>query len=95
MANPTMTGLEELRRYLRLLLHRQQAVDPVQAADDIVSYIKTEWGGQSVYIPSRSAAELSERDERIREQYDGKNAKDLAQQYGITPERVRQIVKKG
>ena len=53
--------------------------------------IRREHGGGRIYIPSPSRAL---RDAQIRAEFNGTNYAQLAEKYGITPRRTRQILKR-
>jgi Mor family transcriptional regulator len=51
-------------------------------------------GGERVYFPRLAFAGKYLRDEEIREQFNGYNARELARKYGLSERRIRQIVGK-
>lgn len=59
----------------------------------IVENIRTEIGGVQQYIPRGTSYELSQREKKIWNDFDGNNYTELAQKYGITTVRIRNIVK--
>ncbi len=50
------------------------------------------FGGTSIYIPKVESLEKTVRDQRIREEFDGSNYKELAMRYGLTETWIRSIV---
>lgn len=52
------------------------------------------YGGNNVYIPTYKSAIRNSRNREIVEKYDGFNANELATQYGISVNQVKNIVKK-
>lgn len=50
------------------------------------------YGGESLYIPKADTIERADRRERIIRAYNGSNVRALAEQYDLTPRRIRQIV---
>ena len=50
------------------------------------------FGGTSIYIPKVESLEKTVRDQRIREEFDGSNYKELAMRYGRTETWIRSIV---
>lgn len=50
------------------------------------------FGGTSIYIPKVESLEKTVRDQRIREEFDGSNYKELAMKYGLTETWIRSIV---
>lgn len=50
------------------------------------------FGGTSIYIPKVESLEKTVRDQRIREEFDGSNYRELAIKYGLTETWIRSIV---
>ena len=50
------------------------------------------FGGTSIYIPKVESLEKTVRDQRIREEFDVSNYKELAMKYGLTETWIRSIV---
>ena len=50
------------------------------------------FGGTSIYIPKVESLEKTVWDQRIREEFDGSNYKELAMRYGLTETWIRSIV---
>lgn len=59
-----------------------------ELASGLVSDIRREWGGQALYV-SRA---YSQRNAEIRSAYNGRNAADLARQYGLSKKTILNIV---
>lgn len=51
-----------------------------------------EYGGLSIYIPKVEGFEMLYRNEKIKEEFDGYNYKQLAKKYGLSEVRIRVIV---
>lgn len=51
------------------------------------------FGGQSIYVPKATITLVSRRNLKLYEEFDGKNAITLAHKYGLTVQRVYQIIK--
>lgn len=50
------------------------------------------FGGTAIYIPKVESLEKTVRDQRIREEFDGSNYRELAMKYGLTETWIRSIV---
>lgn len=50
------------------------------------------FGGTAIYIPKVESLEKTVRDQRIREEFDGSNYRELAIKYGLTETWIRSIV---
>lgn len=59
-----------------------------------VDEIRKEWGGLNLYIPKCEAKGLSERDLEIHDRFNGRNHGQLAREYGLSTNRIYQIIKK-
>jgi len=70
---------------------------PEQAADlafRAIEHIRRQWGGQPIYIPKGQAYELSQRDQRIYEDWRLKGmSHELAHDHGVSMTRIYQIVR--
>jgi Mor family transcriptional regulator len=53
---------------------------------------RSAFGGGTVYIPTGHNAQLRSRDDRIMQAFDGTNYKALAKDFGLTENRIRQII---
>lgn len=51
------------------------------------------FGGQSIYVPKATITLVSRRNLKLYEEFDGKNTDTLARKYGLTVQRVYQIIK--
>lgn len=72
--------------------------DTVQAdavADAVYEELLSNWGGQQVYIKKLywGRGSLSGRDSEMYEKFNGNNHHELAKEYGITLQRVYEIIK--
>ena len=63
---------------------------PDDAADALIDRLLMRLGGDRLYLPKQRAA--SARHREIRARFNGGNAAELAQEFGLTARRVRQIV---
>ena len=50
------------------------------------------YGGEAIYINKRESVYRAARDRQIRAEFNGRNYRELAQEYGLTVSMVRQIV---
>ena len=50
------------------------------------------FGGTTIYIPKAESLERAARDQKIREEFDGGNYRELAAKYGLTERWVRFIL---
>lgn len=64
-----------------------------QVANHLRTQIATAWGGQGIYIPKDYQAKLSDRDEQIYAEFNGRNHSDLAQKYNLNINRIYEIIK--
>ncbi|MDK2562952.1 Mor transcription activator family protein [Romboutsia sedimentorum] len=51
------------------------------------------FGGDSIYFPKKSSVLRCSRNRKIRAMYDGYNIKNIAKEFGITREQVKNIIK--
>lgn len=63
------------------------------AGDDVVLQIVKKYGGMNLYIPKEDKFFREKRDSEIYQKYNGLNLKQLAQEYGVTEQTIRNIVK--
>lgn len=59
---------------------------------EAAEFVRTEWGGQLVYVPKGTLFALTQRDMEIWEAFNGHNHADLARKHGVTLQRIYQIV---
>lgn len=59
---------------------------------EAAEFIRTEWGGQLVYIPKGTLFALTQRDLEIWREFNGHNHADLARKNNVTLQRIYQIV---
>ncbi len=57
-----------------------------------LQHLAEQKGGRAIYLAKGVAVHLSARDEEMCKQFRGNNYRELADQYGLTEMRVRQIV---
>ena len=60
-------------------------------AEDCAEYVRTDWGGQQIYIQLFSAADRARRDREIVEMWNGRNTRDVSLKYGLSATQVRRI----
>ena len=70
------------------------AAEAARLAAAQARHLSVQLGGQQFYIPRGWMARCAERDRRILEAFDGRNYHKLARRFGITVQRVRNIVAK-
>ena len=86
--------LSDLRDHLTEILIEAGAKQP-QAEDlagKAAESIRKKWGGLAVYIPKGRDWELTQRDYEIYRKFNGRNMHQICQEFGITEQRVYQIV---
>lgn len=69
----------------------QKKIAELVGMDGFRSLVRT-FGGTSIYIPKVESLEKEVRDQRIREEFDGSNYKELAAKYGLTETWIRSIL---
>lgn len=70
------------------------AAFPPEKQKIVDSLIRTQWGGQEVYI-KKSGVDLATRDRAIRAKYNGRNRRELMSEYNIGRAQFYSIVKGG
>lgn len=60
---------------------------------ELAEFLREHWGGQRIYIPMGVEWELSERDRKIFSEFNGRNQLELCRKYGLSEERLRQIIR--
>lgn len=86
--------LNDLARQISTLLIAR-GMDQETAADvalEVAEFARIRWGGQQVYIPKGVLFELSVRDMQIWEKWNGRNALELCREFGLTKQRLYQII---
>lgn len=63
-----------------------------EAGREVAEFLREHWGGQNVYLPKGTLFDLSERDVEIWEKWNGRNVLELCREYGITRQRLYQII---
>ena len=66
--------------------------DAVEMGSEIAEFVRGHYAGQQIYFPKGSQVELSRRDRRIIELYNGNNVIELGMMFKISTMRVRQII---
>ena len=87
--------LADMADFAATLLHGDFGLakkDAKDAAECLVEAIRLEWGGSMCYFKKTPRIELEARDEEIYERFDGTNHAELTREYGITRQRIYQIV---
>ena len=80
--------------YNRLVNHDMASGLATSLTFEITEAIRTEIGGVQQYIPRGLSYELSQRDQKIWNEFNGSNYQALAHKYGLTEMQVRNIVKR-
>lgn len=80
--------MDDLQLIIATRLQREGAGEFETLASLIVADLRFYLGGSAVYFDKGIAA----RNERIRGEFNGRNADCLAVQYGLTKKRIQQIV---
>lgn len=62
--------------------------DANEASMAVVNRLREVFGGQLVYFPKGVQDDVTERDERMFNEFDGKNHKELAKKYDLTLQQV-------
>ena len=73
-----------------LNIDRRQAAN---IAKKVARHITGNWGGQLIYIPKNLFGQLSERDRKLYEEFNGHNHAALSKKYNLTVQQVYRIVK--
>lgn len=88
------TSVELLTARLRTELPDLSAELVEELAKACVHDITHLHGGSYMYIPKDLGLDLSKRDYRIFDEFDGSNVHELAKRYGLTPMWIRTILAK-
>jgi Mor family transcriptional regulator len=64
------------------------------AADVACEFIRSEWGGQKLYVPMGTPYTIKRRNRHIRANWNGRNTRELCHLYRISEARLRQIINK-
>ena len=80
--------------YNRLVNHDMASGQATSLTFEITEAIRTEIGGVQQYIPRGLSYELSQRDQKIWNEFNGSNYQALAHKYNLTEMQVRNIVKR-
>lgn len=62
------------------------------AAREVCRRMCGEWGGQLIYFPHWLRESLTERDQQVWEEFDGRNHSALAKKYNVSVQRIYRIV---
>lgn len=73
------------------LNEEQQQLAELIGLDNFAKLVQV-FGGTSVYIPKPEAFSRTVRNEKIRQEYNGRNIKILATKYGLTERQVYKLV---
>ena len=86
--------LQELAEVARTLAEREglPADRAAAFARELTEHVRHTFGGQQIYIPKGRAYDLSQRDQEIARRFTGHNRDTLCREYGITLQRLYQIV---
>lgn len=58
----------------------------------VAEFLREHWGGQIIYVPKGTHFDLSARDLKIWERWNGRNARELCREFDISIQRFRQII---
>ena len=72
------------------ICHGVERVEDLTEA--LVTRVVQRLGGVQVYVPSTHSLERARVVAEIRERFTGRNARDLAREYGLTPRHVRRLL---
>lgn len=86
----TVAAIDKLQ--LADLDEEQRQLAELIGIDNYIKLIKT-YGGLQLYVPKAHYYELADRNRRINDEYNGYNAKLIAQKYGIAENTVYVIVR--
>lgn len=73
-------------------------VDPDAAAAvtaDILTVVVKIFGGQTVYLKNGLSGEVALKHQRIADEYDGRNIRELSMKYRMSAVWIKKIVKRG
>lgn len=86
--------LTDLAEQLAQFLRGRGLDDAVatDAATQAAEFVREHWGGQKIYIPRGQRHELSHRDLEIWKRWNGHNRLELCREYGISENRLYQIL---
>lgn len=88
--------IADLEDHLTACLLREVSMDHAQAAliaRKAARHVTNNWGGQIIYIPKNHGSQLSERDRKIWQEFNGKNHAALARKYHLTVQQVYNIIR--
>ena len=66
--------------------------NPVDIGIKVADHIAHHWGGQSLYIPKNLHSKLSNRNQEIWSEYNGRNTKHLCKKFKLSEQRIYQIL---
>jgi Mor family transcriptional regulator len=67
--------------------------DANQLAQDVYELLQKLAGGDTIRIPKKSSInDLSERNKTVRQQFNGRNFKELSEKFGVCERQIRTIV---
>lgn len=86
--------LDDLRLQLseQLVLSGLADADARRIAHNAAEHIRRHWGGQNPYIPKGREYDSRQLREAIVRDFSGNNKQELSRKYGLSVERVRQII---
>ena len=59
---------------------------------DCAEYVRRDWGGQRIYIPTGKEFELGQRDRDLAARWNGRNTRELCIEFRITETHLRRVV---
>lgn len=75
-----------------LVKHGIEEVNATQIANDVSKQMCAEWGGQLIYFPYWLRMELSERDRKIYEEFNGHNHHELSRKHTLSIQAIYRII---
>jgi len=86
--------LQDLKRHILAESKKQSITDAVaeQIAHCATEQIRNDWGGLSVYIPKGMMYALSERDQKIYNNFNGNNHHEICRKYDISLQRLYKVI---
>jgi Mor family transcriptional regulator len=83
-----------LQRTTRLLEEQGvSAEDANQVASELCAQVRADWGGQQLYIRKASPEEMTQRDQLIYNEFNGRNHLQLARKHNLSTAHIYHIVK--
>jgi len=96
MSTHSLELLQDLQEQAAAVARRRgmDAGDADDLGKALAEHLRKHWGGMPLYIPKGLTLDCRQRDARIWEHWNGRNADQLAREHGITQQRLYQILKR-